>query len=1232
MSRLSCTTVKGKSWPYEQYYTGERDAEKIKCVKGENHWTGAKGLFYSNIRWGPGIESHVDVRQNVGLWLGNKLIRLAWKPPSHNLILDLMTTNAGRACVNAHRNLMETSSEAIDESNEVIELLIKYGSKAKSAKASWGKLYPKNLTDLTSPVFRHQLFDQNYYGSRNIDKLIEVEKMPERIQSFDNNKTYFAWNNNEIIKHMMKHAFIHGKQLENKINIGNILSESRKKLKQPAKHELDCRTLLMASYLGDTESVVHLVTNEDIHPDVTDLQGNSVLMYATCGDQTELIHFLVEAGASVNNFNDSCCTALGVALIRLICQVKGISVNDMAQAFTPETALSTDSSIQNVCEWNFGTDNNTLQNKNNGPTRSASKLLKSQVSHKRIKSLPSLKEQSLKTNPDTPGKVPDQGFVTGNDDLNESVQQYTIVKNKYTARVALDYSAAGNGSPISYVFEVGDVTNNIIDNEVEEQKKTPEKNPKKVTSKALKEQVNGKVKLTNGLRTQSKENPQELRDTEKIFTDSYERILLTINQLLLDGADPSLVRCPQPALFMAVTSGCSKLVKQLIDHGANVNEFYPHVLGYSVLDIAISYPLTNENLKVINVLLENGADTQHRLPYNNHNSNESMIPGPTLLHAVLAKTADSEIEEEIRRHLLELLLTHNCDSEEQFKGRSAIDVAMSKGADIFNVFIGHPKVNLNAIINQSNQNVLTKMFTLSYFKTLESKHRLEILTNLLRHGADPLQTCQNDEEKFYNIIVYAKKFLHGCENVEIKHSPIAARKQSENKIKKNGKSNDDKGAKQKTVIGDVDDYKQALELKLALKNEVPLHVCFCLIAKYLDASVRQFHFLIKGLEKVAAECKKLNISFHLLEGSGADALPQWIIDHKIGAVVCDFNPLRTPMSWVEGAKKKFKKDIPLIQVDTHNVVPCWVASDKQEYSARTIRNKINSKLDEYLTQFPPVIKHPYTSKFEPKPIDWDKAIETREADKTVGPVEWASPGYDEAVKTLKTFLEKRLKIFASKRNDPTQDALSNLSPWFHFGQISVQRVALCVQKYKKQYTESVNAYLEEAIVRSELADNFCFYCEHYDSIKGASNWAQKTLDDHRKDKRTHIYTLEELAKAETHDELWNSAQLQMVKEGKMHGFLRMYWCKKILEWTPSPEDALKYAIYLNDHYSIDGRDPNGYVGCMWSICGIHDQGWAERAVFGKVRYMNYEGCKRKFHVNAFVARYGGKKHKYIAKK
>lgn len=207
-------------------------------------------------------------------------------------------------------------------------------------------------------------------------------------------------------------------------------------------------------------------------------------------------------------------------------------------------------------------------------------------------------------------------------------------------------------------------------------------------------------------------------------------------------------------------------------------------------------------------------------------------------------------------------------------------------------------------------------------------------------------------------------------------------------------------------------------------------------------------------------------------------------------------------------------------------------------------------------------------------------------------------------------------------------SLIKINNFDYLGQIAVQRAILQVNKYKSKYKESVDAFNEEAIVRRELSDNFCFYNKNYDNLKGLADWASKTLNDHRKDKRPYVYTQQELDESKTHDDLWNAAQNQLRREGKMHGFLRMYWAKKILEWTPTPEEALRIAIYLNDRYNIDGRDPNGYVGCMWSIGGIHDQGWAERAVFGKIRYMNYEGCKRKFDINAFIVRYGGKKYPY----
>ena len=423
-----------------------------------------------------------------------------------------------------------------------------------------------------------------------------------------------------------------------------------------------------------------------------------------------------------------------------------------------------------------------------------------------------------------------------------------------------------------------------------------------------------------------------------------------------------------------------------------------------------------------------------------------------------------------------------------------------------------------------------------------------------------------------------------------------------------------------------DNWALLFSQKLAINNKVPLHVIFCLTETFLDATYRHFSFMLRGLEEVAKDCIKLDINFHLLRGKHTEEIPEFVKKNKIGALICDFSPLRIHRSWVDGVKKALPSEVPLVQVDAHNIVPIWITSDKQEYAARTIRNKINSKLSEFLTEFPPVIKHQYKAKNTPDEIDWKNALESVKADKSVGDVDWCLPGYKHAVGMLESFINKRLKLFGTKRNDPTVNALSNLSPYFHFGQISVQRAILEVQKHKGKAKEGVEAFCEEAIVRRELSDNFCYHNKNYDNLDGITDWAKITLNAHRKDKRPYLYTRKELEESKTHDDLWNAAQNQLRTEGKMHGFLRMYWAKKILEWMETPEDSLSTAIYLNDRYSLDGRDPNGYVGCMWSIGGIHDQGWGERAVFGKIRYMNYDGCKRKFDIKAFIARYGGVVH------
>uniref|UniRef100_A0A8D3A8L4 Deoxyribodipyrimidine photo-lyase n=1 Tax=Scophthalmus maximus TaxID=52904 RepID=A0A8D3A8L4_SCOMX len=410
--------------------------------------------------------------------------------------------------------------------------------------------------------------------------------------------------------------------------------------------------------------------------------------------------------------------------------------------------------------------------------------------------------------------------------------------------------------------------------------------------------------------------------------------------------------------------------------------------------------------------------------------------------------------------------------------------------------------------------------------------------------------------------------------------------------------------------------------KLAVKEDLPLHVCFCLSAPKSELStLRHYGFMLKGLEEVAEECKALDIQFHLLHGSAGEVLPGFVADRSLGAVVTDFSPLKEPLQWLEDVKKALPNHIPLIQVDAHNVVPCWVASPKLEYSARTIRGKITNHLPEFLTDLPLVEKHPHTATRTAKPIDWDKTLASLQIDRAVSEPQWATPGTKGGMAMLESFIDVRLKLFGSQRNDPNANALSNLSPWIRFGHLSAQRVALQVQRNGKHASQSVPPFIEELVVRRELTDNYCFYNKKYGSLEGAYEWAQKTLRDHANDERPFLYTRQQLEEAQTHDKLWNAAQYQMVSEGKMHGFLRMYWAKKILEWMSSPEEALSTALYLNDRYSLDGQDPNGFVGCMWSICGIHDQGWAERAVFGKIRYMNYKGCTRKFDVPRFERKF-----------
>ncbi len=409
--------------------------------------------------------------------------------------------------------------------------------------------------------------------------------------------------------------------------------------------------------------------------------------------------------------------------------------------------------------------------------------------------------------------------------------------------------------------------------------------------------------------------------------------------------------------------------------------------------------------------------------------------------------------------------------------------------------------------------------------------------------------------------------------------------------------------------------------QLASQFNATVKVVFCLVPSFLDATWRHYHFMIEGLKEVESKLKKLNIPFFLLTGNPADKIPEFIREETAGYLVTDFSPLRIKREWEIGVKKNL--EIPFECVDAHNIVPCWLASDKQEFAAYTLRPKLNTLRSRFLSELTEIIGQ--EKQLACPENDWVKAWESLRIDKNVHPVGEFAPGENAAHAALGEFIEKKLSGYRDKRNDPNQDSLSDMSIYLHYGHISAQKIALTITDSNMGKEIDREAYLEELIVRRELADNYCYYNKDYDNFNGFPAWAKKSLDEHREDEREHIYSSEEFEKGLTHDPLWNAAQAEMTQRGKMHGFMRMYWAKKILEWTASPENAQEIAIYLNDKYELDGRDPNGYTGIAWSIGGVHDRAWFERDIFGKIRYMNFNGCKRKFNVNSYMEKISGQR-------
>lgn len=397
----------------------------------------------------------------------------------------------------------------------------------------------------------------------------------------------------------------------------------------------------------------------------------------------------------------------------------------------------------------------------------------------------------------------------------------------------------------------------------------------------------------------------------------------------------------------------------------------------------------------------------------------------------------------------------------------------------------------------------------------------------------------------------------------------------------------------------------------SVRRNSSLYVVFTLADGFLGATQRHYAFMAQGLESISEKLYKLNIHFTILKGNPPVEITKFINSNNIGALYTDFDPLRIKRQWKKQAADNI--NCMIYEVDAHNVVPCRIVSAKAEFAAYTIRPKIKKLLDKYLTNFPVIEQHPFNNGV----VRCNIKIDLNNYAEYPAKSPFFDGGEDTAYQKFSNFLKNRLGEYSEKRNYPEEEYQSVLSPYLHFGNISAQRIAFDVGNTDAN-EDSKAAFLEELIIRKELSDNFCFYNENYDNYNGFPEWARKSLEEHIDDRRQYIYSAEQFENALTHDKYWNAAQKEMLITGKMHGYMRMYWAKKILEWTEHPAQALEIAIYLNDKYELDGRDPNGYTGIAWSIGGLHDRPWFEREIYGKIRYMNDSGLKRKCDIEAYV--------------
>jgi deoxyribodipyrimidine photo-lyase len=421
----------------------------------------------------------------------------------------------------------------------------------------------------------------------------------------------------------------------------------------------------------------------------------------------------------------------------------------------------------------------------------------------------------------------------------------------------------------------------------------------------------------------------------------------------------------------------------------------------------------------------------------------------------------------------------------------------------------------------------------------------------------------------------------------------------------------------------IDNPALSLAVRVANNLGKPVLVFFCLLSRHPIANLRHYTFMLEGLEDTTHRLERMRIGFVLRMSDVASPLPafaQLCAEIRPALVVTDENPLRSSNGWRVAATDFL--NVPMLSVDADVIVPSALLG-KEQYAARTIRPRILARLDNFLRPVGnPVVRVAWRAPAGFRSLTASlRLLDEIGIDRSVGAASGFHGGSGEAMRRLRRFIRDGLGAYAHTRNRPELDGTSGLSPYLHFGHLSPHTVALAVRDAKAPRPVR-DAFLEQLIVRRELAINFVRFNPNYDRLEAAEPWALRTLKGHARDRRAYLYSEAQLEHAETHDPLWNAAQLQMMTTGWMHGYLRMYWAKKILEWSATPAGAYEAAVHLNDKYELDGRDPNGYAGIAWAIAGKHDRAWGpERSIYGLVRYMSYESTSRKFDSRGYIARW-----------